>query len=30
MTMGKGAAKARKSRPGAAVGSERGKNGLSR
>jgi hypothetical protein len=28
--MGKGAAKARKSRPGAAVGSERAKNGLSR
>ena len=30
VTMGKGAAKARKSRPGAAVGAERGKNGLSR
>ena len=30
VTMGKGAAKARKSRTGAAVGSERGKNGLSR
>lgn len=30
VTMGKGAAKARKSRPGAAVGSERGKNGLTR
>ncbi|GAP60800.1 hypothetical protein AHiyo1_43900 [Arthrobacter sp. Hiyo1] len=29
VTMGKGAAKARKSRPGTAVGSERGKNGLS-
>jgi hypothetical protein len=30
VTSGKGAAKARKSRPGAAVGTERGKNGLSR
>ncbi|SDP76803.1 hypothetical protein SAMN04487914_13623 [Arthrobacter sp. ok909] len=30
VTRGKGAAKARKSRTGAAVGSERGKNGLSR
>jgi hypothetical protein len=30
VTKGKGAAKARKSRPGAAVGTERGKNGLSR
>jgi hypothetical protein len=30
VTLGKGAAKARKSRPGAAVGSEKGKNGLSR
>ena len=30
VTMGKGAAKARKSRTGAAVGAERGKNGLSR
>ncbi|MFC8523407.1 hypothetical protein [Pseudarthrobacter sp. NPDC057230] len=30
VTIGKGAAKARKSRPGAAVGSERAKNGLSR
>ncbi|MET3176023.1 UNVERIFIED_ORG: broad specificity phosphatase PhoE [Arthrobacter sp. UYCu721] len=30
VTMGKGAAKAKKSRPGAAVGSERGKNGLTR
>lgn len=30
VTKGKGAAKARKSRPGAAVGAERGKNGLSR
>lgn len=30
VTMGKGATKARKSRTGAAVGSERGKNGLSR
>lgn len=30
VTMGKGAAKARKSRPGAAAGSERGKNGLTR
>ncbi|RNL54894.1 hypothetical protein [Arthrobacter oryzae] len=30
VTMGKGAAKARKSRTGAAVGSERGKNGLAR
>ncbi|WP_442543841.1 hypothetical protein ACSBOX_18910 [Arthrobacter sp. KN11-1C] len=30
VTMGKGAAKAGKSRPGASVGSERGKNGLSR
>lgn len=30
VTAGKGAAKARKSRTGAAVGSERGKNGLSR
>ncbi|MCB5294469.1 hypothetical protein [Arthrobacter sp. SO3] len=30
VTMGKGAAKARKSRTGAAAGSERGKNGLTR
>jgi hypothetical protein len=30
VTMGKAAAKARKSRTGAAVGSERGKNGLTR
>jgi hypothetical protein len=30
VTMGKGATKARKSRTGAAVGSERGRNGLSR
>jgi hypothetical protein len=30
VTMGKGAAKARKSRTGAAVGAERGKNGFSR
>jgi hypothetical protein len=30
VTIGKGAAKARKSRPGAVVGTERGKNGLSR
>ncbi|RNL54329.1 hypothetical protein [Arthrobacter oryzae] len=30
VTMGKGAAKARKSRTGAAVGAERGENGLSR
>lgn len=30
VTKGKGAAKARKSRPGAAVGTERSKNGLSR
>ncbi|MDQ0636432.1 hypothetical protein QFZ40_004403 [Arthrobacter pascens] len=30
VTMGKGAAKARKSRTGAAMGSERGKNGLAR
>lgn len=30
LTMGKGAAKARKSRTGATVGSERGKNGLTR
>lgn len=30
VTVGKGATKARKSRPGAAVGSDRGKNGLSR
>ena len=30
VTMGKGAAKARKSRTGATVGAERGKNGLSR